>query len=575
MKCDETKPQCLRCIKFWGSCEGYVERPKKHPENRHRFLRSKREGYAFIKPAPGHDGKNNGTASAPSILRQPIAGPAFESMEEDSFFHVFLDETSAAFSGAFDDPVWQYLLPQHSSNQSFIRYGVAALGAMTATFIEVTARRMAGEIGDEDNCLGYCSAYKTAIALYGRSLYHMKIALSKPGYSTRDALLSCLLVVAFEGYHGHNYLSTMQAQSGLDIFYSWLARQPKLISNTSPFGSPNRIEIEDDLAAAMHRLDLQVLSFFDTRPTEVHVQLADFETNILRSMPSTFISLSQARSFSDLICNRTYHLIASSLRSSGNIFTALLLLGVTMPYPDDMSPPTGVKLFAQCANTLTGHRIEREKCAGEIDAWMQAYIPIYAELTATNNPRNCGARILLIRAKMARILLASAFFKSEMEYDSLLSEFESVYTLAASVWPAHIGKIGVSYNFDLGLLPHLFVVATRCRDRILRRKVIKLLFSAFHRENSWDSFGIAYIARWVVGMEEGLEVQPLRSTEWATALECLNVETIQADEVVPEGRRVKITRFNVELNMRRAQLEFIQGHAEEAKPNLEEHTVRW
>jgi hypothetical protein len=105
---------------------------------------------------------------------------------------------------------------------------------------------------------------------------------------------------------------------------------------------------------------------------------------------------------------------------------------------------------------------------------------------------------------MARILLAGVFFESEMEYDSMLPEFQSIYTLAASIWSDHVRKVGVSYNFEVGLLPHLFLVSTRCRDHTLRRQVIRLLFSDFHRENSWDSFSVAYIARWVIGMEEGV-----------------------------------------------------------------------
>lgn len=407
----------------------------------------------------------------------------------------------------------------------------------------------------------------------------MRIALLKPKYSVRDALLACLLVVGFEGYHGHNYVSAMHAQSGLDIFYSWLARQPAISSYGSPFRSPNRIEIEDDLVAAMLRLDLQVLSFFDTRPTHTHISLANYNGNALRSMPSAFLSLTQARSFWDVISCRAYHLIASSIRSTGNTFTALMLRGPTMPYPDELGSPTGVKPFAQCANILTGHELERENCRAEIDAWTRAYGHIYKHLNATNNSRTTGATILLLHAKMARILLAGVLFESEMEYDSMLPEFQSIYTLAASIWSDHVRKVGVSYNFEVGLLPHLFLVSTRCRDHTLRRQVIRLLFSDFHRENSWDSFSVAYIARWVIGMEEGVEVQPIRPTQRAAALECLDAGSasgIMSDGIVPEDRRVKITRFNVDLNMRRAQLEFTQGPARENKePRLEEHTVRW
>lgn len=299
MKCDETKPQCLRCLQYWGSCEGYVTTPKKkYSANGHTVSRSIREGHGLIAPAPVPGGE---AAAGSGILQHLVVGPTFESVEEDRSFHMFLDETSLDFSGAFDDPVWRYLLPQHSANEPFIRYGVAALGGMTATFMEVTAKRMAGEVGDEDNCLGYSEAYRTAITLYGKSLYHTRIALLKPKYSVRDALLACLLVVGFEGCHGHNYVSAMHAQSGLDIFYSWLARQPTISSYGSQFRSPNRIEIEDDLVAAMLRLDLQVLSFFDTRPTHTHISLANYNGNALRSMPSAFLSLTQARSFWDVI----------------------------------------------------------------------------------------------------------------------------------------------------------------------------------------------------------------------------------------------------------------------------------
>jgi hypothetical protein len=47
-------------------------------------------------------------------------------------------------------------------------------------------------------------------------------------------------------------------------------------------------------------------------------------------------------------------------------------------------------------------------------------------------------------------------------------------------------------------------------------------------------------------------------------------------EPIPEAKRIKITRFNIDLNMRRAQLEYVQGVAKDGEMlPLRQHVVRW
>jgi hypothetical protein len=43
-------------------------------------------------------------------------------------------------------------------------------------------------------------------------------------------------------------------------------------------------------------------------------------------------------------------------------------------------------------------------------------------------------------------------------------------------------------------------------------QVTKLLFTCFHRENCWDSFGIGYVALWIMGMEELEQEKPAESS---------------------------------------------------------------
>jgi hypothetical protein len=283
--------------------------------------------------------RNNRVVSVQQILRQSLMGPAFETLEENDYFKIFLNSTSCTLAGAFGTPIWGYLLPQHAAHQPFIRYGISALGAMTTTFTEAIAKRFAGHVIDDDNCLRFSNIYKKAIALYAKFLQHMRIALSKPNHSIRDALLGCLLVVCFEGFIGHYYNSAMHAQNCLEFFHTWLSHQRAMRPHISPYSSPNSAEVEDDIVAAMHCLDLQVLYFFDSRAAYTHTTLATQDTHILKSIPSAFRSLPQARHFWDLICRRTCHFLAASISSIGSASTALMLRSPTVPYPEILDAP--------------------------------------------------------------------------------------------------------------------------------------------------------------------------------------------------------------------------------------------
>lgn len=438
-------------------------------------------------------------------MRQPYTGPVFDTADEYQGFKVFLKLTSSALSGAFECPTWAYLLPQQASIEPFIRYGIAALGSLTACFMEVMALRMKG-LGsvEEGNCLGTTDSYSRTLELYAKSLRYMRIALAKPGHTFRDTMLGCLLVVCFESFHGYNHASMMHAQNGLEIFFAWLGKQYPISSATSPFHSPNRADLEDDLFHALLRLDVQVLSFFDTRPSYLHGAISSHGDEALRSMPSVFLSISQARVYWDLVSRRTSHFLASAFSAAGASSKAFMFDDPVETYPEFLGLPSGIKLFAQSPVIPTGQKAERERFASEIEAWERAFAPLFKQLLGCSHQQAHGATVLIMHAKMTSILLSGAFFKSEMDYDTLTPTFQSIVALATSIWSSHTisVSIGVSFNFDLGILPPLFLVGTRCRDRVVRREAISLLLSDFHRESSWDSFGTALIARWVLGMEE-------------------------------------------------------------------------
>lgn len=63
-------------------------------------------------------------------------------------------------------------------------------------------------------------------------------------------------------------------------------------------------------------------------------------------------------------------------------------------------------------------------------------------------------------------------------------------------------QIKPSFSADMGIVPPLFVVATKCREPWTRRQAIQLLRSSARREGMWDSELAANIGEWIMQVEE-------------------------------------------------------------------------
>ena len=98
--------------------------------------------------------------------------------------------------------------------------------------------------------------------------------------------------------------------------------------------------------------------------------------------------------------------------------------------------------------------------------------------------------------------------------------------------------IRASFALDLGIVPPLFVVATKCRDRKLRREAIALLMSSPRREGMWDSLLCGKVGEWIMEVEE----EGMRDFDtW---------DPVSASEKVPEDKRVMVKEILFDLQRR-------------------------
>ncbi|EMR85557.1 putative c6 zinc finger domain protein [Botrytis cinerea BcDW1] len=190
-----------------------------------------------------------------------------------------------------------------------------------------------------------------------------------------------------------------------------------------------------------------------------------------------------------------------------------------------------------------------------LEQWQMTFAPILAKRRApgTSNIERAGIIVLQMTCVMTRILVFTAFSANEMDFDQFLPKFTEINELAkelivdeelalaqarcgaackhvnsspgikrgmrtpfgvkvtsSSSSPGPDGNhshetyshIKPSFALDLGIIPPLFVVATKSRDRRLRREAISLLTSSHRREGMWDSRLCAGVGNWIMNVEE-------------------------------------------------------------------------
>ncbi|KUJ20340.1 uncharacterized protein LY89DRAFT_730388 [Mollisia scopiformis] len=152
----------------------------------------------------------------------------------------------------------------------------------------------------------------------------------------------------------------------------------------------------------------------------------------------------------------------------------------------------------------------------QLSAFDKAFKPILDQaIDAEGTVNNASALVLSLYQRCTRIILATIQSDSEMLYDAFLPEFQYITRicsrLVACQDPLQLPK-NRRFSFDTGIIPPLHVVATKCRDPIVRREAIEILFSSPRQEGMWDGVLTARIGRWIAQCEEeGLPPPPIPS----------------------------------------------------------------
>ncbi len=130
----------------------------------------------------------------------------------------------------------------------------------------------------------------------------------------------------------------------------------------------------------------------------------------------------------------------------------------------------------------------------ELTAWTEAFKPLLTYSVSLNNLESISALALNISSVTSKISLRAAFFINESAYDVFIPEYKRVVEAATVLLrlqksmelqkhaqidsdASDVDGKGpmLHFAFDIGVVPPLYLVVIKCRDRRLRREAVRLL----------------------------------------------------------------------------------------------------
>lgn len=479
--------------------------------------------------------------TTPSLTTYKPGGFTFDT-QEGQYFQLFRTHAASELSGFFDSEFWSRSILQQSHSEASIRHAVVALGALYKT-LEETTLSTSGSPSESDYINHTAPAhYEFALQQYGKAIRLLQKVISTRGAgSFQTTLMSIILFTCFASFTGDQKGTITQIQAGLNLLEERRQRTKQFISlSRDDF-------IEDELLEIFTRLAVQAkyydMAFHFPNPYVIRLTSNQDNDQGISSQPSAIlplVSLSEGdiSSFSQKI-SHIPDVFASIQEARLALFS---LCERIMRFNEAITSSYGTP-----NNTLPSSiRSSGYNFRSEFSQWSTAFDPLLQSRRQAgfSNAEITAICVLKMIQWMGLVEFMMTFSTTEMDFDNFTLPYREIVELAKEVildiemgrgltrcdkssnWNCrqhpelnssqhveeqeahpHIEegsspRIKASFTLDLGIIPPLHIVATKCRDRLIRREAIRLLTFTARREGMWDSILCAKIATWIMEVEE-------------------------------------------------------------------------
>ncbi|OIW29600.1 hypothetical protein CONLIGDRAFT_335006 [Coniochaeta ligniaria NRRL 30616] len=544
IKCDEKRPSCSNCIRSKKICTGYPPPSRSARSSEVIAIAPKplANGGAqtlavrqtMIVPSAKRLQKHIKRNIPPETPALPFSNPAAIfitpsstlpfNAQEGLYFQLFQEQTANELSGFFDNIFWSRGVLQECHSEAAIRHAVVALGALYKTLEKTCESPPSSPSNTHDPVDTPYKHWEMAVKKYSSAIQELFAYTSDDTRTHRTRLMASVLLSCFDSFVGDHRQAIKQIQNGLGLL------EQLRVERRRAFLPKPEEPVEEELIQMFTRLAIQAKSYDMAFhfPHPYVIRLTGPPAGADPSSPnsdggSSPVSLHHEPIPQQFHSSREARLIWDSLVERIFRFTETMF-----SYVSGQNGPTGV-LPASLRAYGVGFK-------DQIQAWSDAYEHTLKSRTQPNISHQEKAAIAVLKMTqiMSQILFLMTFSASEMQFDAFTHQFKAIIDLAAEVvgdeerraaarrcpephfcthrldpWTELHGKpeyaarhIKPSFSADLGIVPPLFVVATKCRDPDIRRMAISLLKSSSRREGMWDSELAARIGIWIAGIEE-------------------------------------------------------------------------
>jgi hypothetical protein len=167
-------------------------------------------------------------------------------------------------------------------------------------------------------------------------------------------------------------------------------------------------------------------------------------------------------------------------------------------YSRTFSPET-----CQPAGTIAA---ELELYHNQLMTFHEAFRPILDDAVQIDGTIvNAAAIVISLNQRYVAILLSIIAEDSEMVYDNHFADFQHIVNTCRLLTETRnftlLPRMS-RFSLDVGVIPPLFLVATKCRHSSLRREALGLLFANTRQEGMWDALLSAHVGKWLMSWEE-------------------------------------------------------------------------
>jgi tetratricopeptide (TPR) repeat protein len=452
VKCDETKPFCLRCTSTGRKCDGYK-----------LILRSTQLQIW----RPGQHNQDVAFADLERALSTLIANA-----EEKRAIYYFREKAAPALAGSLDSSFWNRLVLQVGDSEPAVRLAIMAVGSL----FEHMQHEASGSPANDGQALFTGRRYQFAIQCYNKAISALMKRLEQCDSCEDIALLTCILFICVEFLQGNEVEALALCAKGSKVLQSVPNRECRLGTAEIAQRKSNISMVMEDVNPIFTRL--AILSNLFGQPIETTRPVLVSTEPLPPELSFSLHGLMEAR-------DALYNLIDMCQE----VLKAALLRKWA---PDDASIEH---------DTLFMHQ---QRMLLNLDNWCEAFATLDCSRDHAAVHSDVHACTLLRMYYLSTyIWIYTCLDEFETAYDSHMDKFTSIITLSESLLvKGAIGDALPHFTFEMGLIPPLYFTAINCRHPLLRRKAVALLRQGPRREGLWDAEPVARVAERVIELEE-------------------------------------------------------------------------